>query len=726
MAETLVSPGVLQRENDRSFVAPAPVEVGAALVGPTVKGPVEIPTVVTSFGDYREKFGTSFLSGSSEFEFLTSISAQKYFAEGGNSLLVTRVTPGAFTKATSTRILANSGSITGTIPTSSISAFTLAATGSATGIRIIDNTLNKVDTIIVSSSAATDQENLGLFGYTGANLKGLRDKINNDSGLNTRFSSSINATFDVLAISGSTPTTSLNGFVIETGSLAQLVTDASGTLKNLGTIGGGIANTTGVNTDDNISFTLKTIGQGIKFNNAVDSNPDNISLFSDGALKTGSEDNVRWQISNINNSQGTFTLIIRRGDDTTRNKLQLETFTNVSLDPKSDSYLERVIGNQFLSVDTNTDPSQPLVKLNGDHPNRSRYVYVHSVNKQTPDYFNKDGSVNIDTSAKSYSASLPLPTSGAFAGATGDIITSEAGKYFENIGPDATANIQGVSETDYDTAIKLLKNTDDFRFNLITAPGVNYKDHSSTFNKFVELVEDRGDSFFIGDLVGHGETLSTVTLQTDNLNTSFAGSYWPWVKVRSSELSRDVFTPASTVMPGVYAFNDRVAAPWFAPAGLNRGGLNVSRAEVKLTSAMRDSLYDSRVNPIATFPRNGVVAFGQKTLQKQASALDRINVRRLLINLKNFIGDTSKNLVFEQNTSNTRNRFLNVVNPFLESVQQRQGLFAFRVVMDESNNTPDVIDRNQLIGQVLLQPTKTAEFIILDFTILPTGATFGE
>jgi|TARA_R110001592_G_scaffold20315_3_gene82619 hypothetical protein len=726
MAETLVSPGVLQRENDRSFVAPSPVEVGAALIGPTVKGPVEIPTVVTSFGDYRETFGSSFLSGSNQFEFLTSISAQKYFAEGGNSLLVTRVAPGAFTKATSTRILANTGSITGTNPTSSISAFTLSQTGSATGIRIIDNTLGKVDTIIFSASAATDQENLGLFAYTGANLKGLRDKINNDTGLNTRFSSSINATFDVLAISGANASTTLNGFVIETGSLQQLTLAASGTLKNLGTIGGGIVTTTATNTDSNISFTLKTIGQGIKFNNALDSNPDNISLFSDGALKTGSEDNVRWQISNINNSQGTFTLIIRRGDDTTRSKLQLETFTNVTLDPKSDSYIERVIGNQFLSVDTNTDPKQPLIKLNGDHPNRSRYVYVHSVQKQTPDYFNKDGSVNIATNGNSYSSSLPLPTSGAFAGATGDIITSEAGKYFENIGPDATANIQGLSEADYDTAIKLLKNTDDFRFNLITAPGVNYKDHSSTFNKFVELVEDRGDSFFIGDLVGHGETLSTVTLQTDNLNTSFAGSYWPWVKVRSSELSRDVFTPASTVMPGVYAFNDRVAAPWFAPAGLNRGGLNVSRAEVKLTSGMRDSLYDSRVNPIATFPRNGVVAFGQKTLQKQASALDRINVRRLLINLKNFIGDTSKNLVFEQNTSNTRNRFLNVVNPFLESVQQRQGLFAFRVVMDESNNTPDVIDRNQLIGQVLLQPTKTAEFIILDFTILPTGATFGE
>jgi hypothetical protein len=120
MAETLVSPGVLQRENDRSFVASAPVEVGAALVGPTVTGPVEIPTIVTSFGDYREKFGTTFLSGSNQYEFLTSISAQKYFAEGGRSLLVTRVTPGTFASATSTRVLANSGSATGTQSTASL------------------------------------------------------------------------------------------------------------------------------------------------------------------------------------------------------------------------------------------------------------------------------------------------------------------------------------------------------------------------------------------------------------------------------------------------------------------------------------------------------------------------------------------------------------------------------------------------------------------------------
>ena len=181
------------------------------------------------------------------------------------------------------------------------------------------------------------------------------------------------------------------------------------------------------------------------------------------------------------------------------------------------------------------------------------------------------------------------------------------------------------------------------------------------------------------------------------------------------------------MLAGVYAFNDKVAHPWFAPAGLNRGGIDSAiQATRKLTNSMRDDLYSSNVNPIATFPGQGVSVFGQKTMQKKASALDRVNVRRLLINVKKFIASTSRFLVFEQNNAATRGRFLNIVNPFLEQVQSNSGLNAFRVVMDESNNTPDVVDRNILFGQLFLQPTRTAEFIVLDFTIQPTGASFPE
>jgi uncharacterized protein len=175
----------------------------------------------------------------------------------------------------------------------------------------------------------------------------------------------------------------------------------------------------------------------------------------------------------------------------------------------------------------------------------------------------------------------------------------------------------------------------------------------------------------------------------------------------------------------VYAYNDSVSEPWFAPAGINRGGLStVIRAERRLAQSDRDTLYNRKVNPIATFPGTGVVVYGQKTLQTQASALDRVNVRRLLISLKSYISQVANNLVFEQNTIATRNNFLAQVNPYLESVQQRQGLYAFRVIMDDTNNTATVIDQNQMVGQIYLQPTKTAEFIYLDFNITPTGATF--
>ena len=145
---------------------------------------------------------------------------------------------------------------------------------------------------------------------------------------------------------------------------------------------------------------------------------------------------------------------------------------------------------------------------------------------------------------------------------------------------------------------------------------------------------------------------------------------------------------------------------------------------MKLSFTQRDSLYESKINPIATFPNQGICVWGQKTLQAKPSALDRINVRRLLIALKKFIASSTRYLVFENNTNETRQRFLNIVNPYLERVKARQGLYAFRVIMDETNNTPDVIDRNIMYGQIYLQPAKAAEFIVLDFNILPTGASF--
>jgi len=299
------------------------------------------------------------------------------------------------------------------------------------------------------------------------------------------------------------------------------------------------------------------------------------------------------------------------------------------------------------------------------------------------------------------------------------------------------ANMQGLDpgtaadgKDAYEDAVNLLGNQDEYDINLLMLPGITDAASgtgASIISKAINMCEDRGDCFVIADPGLYGQPITTAATTAEARDSNYASMYYPWVQIQDSNLGRSVWVPPSVVMGGVYAFNDRVAHPWFAPAGLNRGGIDSAvQVERKLTHANRDTLYDSNVNPIATFPGQGATVWGQKTLQKKASALDRINVRRLLIKLKKFIASTSRFLVFEQNTAATRRRFLNIVNPYMEQVQSNSGLTAFRVVMDETNNTPDTIDRNILFGQIFVQPARTAEFIVLDFTVQPTGATFPE
>jgi len=276
-------------------------------------------------------------------------------------------------------------------------------------------------------------------------------------------------------------------------------------------------------------------------------------------------------------------------------------------------------------------------------------------------------------------------------------------------------------------AINAVSNPDEFDINLLVTPGIIHSLHPSVTNHAISKIEDRADAFYIMDGSQYGRSIDNAVTDVKTLDTNYVATYYPWVKIFDDSAGKPTWVPPSVVLPGVYANTDRVAHEWFAPAGLNRGGLqNVTEAQTRLTHAERDTLYENRINPIATFPGQGVVVFGQKTLQGKPSALDRINVRRLLIRLRKFIASTSRFLVFEQNNNATRNRFLNLVNPFLEQVQANSGLTAFRIVMDESNNGPDVVDRNQLVGQIFIQPTRTAEFIVLDFVVQPTGAAFAD
>ena len=564
MAETLISAGVLARENDQSFITQGPVTVGAAIIGPTAKGPVEIPTVVTSYSEYQNKFGSTITSGSNVYSYFTSIAAYNYFQNGGETLLVSRVVNGTYAAATTT----------------------------------------------------------------------------------------------------------LDG------------------------------------DDSDVAVTFKTIGEGVLMNSSS-------SVNTDGSMDSGSADNVRWEVLNSNSGSGTFDLLVRRGNDTTNDKSVLETWTNLSLDPFSSNYVARRIGDQ-TSVYT-ADGTSYYLQTSGAYPNASKYIRVSAVNIPTPNYLDNSG-----VAKSTYTGSIPVAQSGGFISATGDV--KDAAKFYDEI---TSTDTQGLEGTDYTKMINLLSNSDDYKFNVLITPGLYDADYTTQLTSIISNTQNRGDNLFILDPVKHGATVTDVTSQAASRNTSYAASYWPWVQVIDPDTGRQVWVPASTLMAGVFAYNDSVSEPWFAPAGINRGGLGqVVRPERKLAQATRDTLYTNKVNPIASFPGTGVVVYGQKTLQTKSTALDRVNVRRLLIAMKSYIAGVAQNLVFEQNSAATRNNFLAQVNPYLEGIQQKQGLYAFKVVMDETNNTADVIDRNELIGQIYVQPTKTAEYIYLDFNVTPTGVAF--
>ena len=731
MAEKIISPGVFTNEIDQTFLPSAVADIGAALIGPTLKGPAGIPTVVTSFSDFQAKFGDVFKSGSDSVQFLTSHAAEEYL-KNSDTLTVVRVMDGAFSPAT-----ANVGTDGSTVPATK-------ATGS---VNITGTFLTGQDDEVQITVAGTEFRFIAtdpvggipvdsspiFFFATGSNTGssptagggGLLVNEINSAGIGVSASFTQTATHGRLEFTASEAGVAGNNISIDTGSgtsFSDQVTLSSGT-----NTGGSTAN----------SFVLETLADGTIMNNSETTARTNNVLIS------GSKHNIRYEVASINKAKGTFNLLIRAGNDNVKRKQTLETFNNLSLDPNSANFISKVIGDQKQNV--KTDGTTKYLQLTGSYANASRFVRVKNVVSPTIDYLDENGNIRDNA----LSASLPIVGSGSsnggFSGGkdgfsgfdalgnhNGSATGTKPANFYENI---STNNSQGLDPTTtgegldgYTDALDLVANQDEFDVNLILLPGIIDAVHTTVAAKAIDVCESRGDCFTILDPVVYGSTLSAATTRGEARDSNFAAMYWPWVKVPDSQLAgTQRWVPPSVVLGGIYAFNDRVAHPWFAPAGLNRGGITTAiQAERKLTQGNRDDLYDSNINPIATFPGQGVTVFGQKTLQKKSSALDRINVRRLLIRVKKFVASSSRFLVFEQNTAATRRRFLSIVNPFLETVQSQSGLSAFRVVMDETNNTPDTIDRNQLVGQLFLQPTRTAEFIVLDFTIQPTGASFPE
>jgi|11BtaG_2_1085332.scaffolds.fasta_scaffold02075_1 hypothetical protein len=826
MAERIVSPGVFTNEVDQSFLAGGVAQIGAAIVGSTVKGPALVPTQITSYGEFEQIFGS--YTDDSYVPFVVND-----YLRNGNVITVTRLLyeDGYSIPNGAIGVIAKSGSGADAVETVTHILHPTQAVLGAGGVvnaayfedSVINNNSSGSFEIKVSGSFTTDTTIPGFSAFlagNGASVSASIVSTDNSYITKTYGKSPKSVDYPVYVQYENKNASSLfNNMADVTISLEQVTGSNYAFLEDYKTAATPFITSQKIGTTAKNLFKFHTLSHGTSVSSEVKIGIRDIRLASEVSDPNG---------------YGTFTVEVRRvnttniantpysSQDTDRTPDIVESFTNLNLDPDSPRYISRVIGDRYSTV---TDAGDIVV--NGDYPNLSKFIRVEvdpgvaeKTNSETLIPF---GFVALTSPIPMYSASLnlpatetltsqvqttfnsrnyfgfdfdnlnnlnylsPIPTSNSTTGSNVDFYLGDVSQDAEaNFPTAATAysgslttalnantftsnvsintrkfmvpmqggfdgarpNLPKLSGTNikstntfgfdcsgtattgtkaYNKAFTLLSNADYYDMNMLITPGVIDSLHPLVTSAARNLVEQRQDTFYIMDSNALTDNIDTVVQQVTNIDSNYAATYFPWVRVVDPGKNKPIFVPPSVVMPGVLAFNDVVTAPWYAPAGLTRGGLTTAIGTYKnLSQSDRDELYENRVNPIANFPNEGICVWGQKTLQARPSALDRVNVRRLLIEVKKFIASSTKYLVFEQNTSATRNRFLSIVNPYLEQVRAQQGLSAFRVVMDETNNTPDVIDRNIMYGQIFLQPTRTAEFIVLDFNIQPTGASFPE
>ena len=742
MADKIVSPGVFTKENDLSFLQQGVADIGAAFIGPFKEGPL-VPTIVNSQAEFERLFGAA------DGTYLTPLAVQNYLREAGTATICRVGGVGGYTEVSPLLLTATSGAVSASL------GILFNTSGSANG--------GFADAQLTSSNA------------------GAGDFVLRGGGLNLSASLDVTDTNDIEAVFGTSAFGSKDPYVYGffKNSSITFNSSASSSVTVLGdqlfTFDAQEA-LTPIITSQVISgdrynlFQFETIGAGNAANTKVKIGITNIKA-------AGSVNGTDY---------GTFTVVVREFGDTNKKKVVLETYSNVNLDPNSPNYISRVIGDRKLSIDSEGKISESgdwvsnskyvrIANLNTSAPvqavpfGHAAYTLPVSASAAVGALIpavtfltasaTQYGGINLDGNTDNAIYLKPIPTgAGKGSNSVFGLDTSNGGTLavgstsaqfivgfqegFDGTNPatpiltgaDISAgNSQGFNlstvtasgSAAYAKHIAALSNVDEFDINMVVTPGVIKRLHSSVATSVLDMVEQRNDCFYILDTTAYGDSIGQANTEAQSIDSNMVATYYPWVKTIDVNTNKLIAVPPSVLLPGVFAANDRVAAEWFAPAGLNRGGLiGAVSVQNRLTQSEKDSLYENKVNPIVQFPGQGIVVFGQKTLQDRPSALDRINVRRLLLTVRKYIASSSRYLVFEQNTSETRNRFLNIVNPYLDSIQQRQGLYAFRVVMDDTNNTPDVIDRNILAGAIFLQPTKTAEFIQIDFNILPTGASF--
>ena len=836
MAERIVSPGVFTREIDQSFLAQGIRTIGAAVVGPTVKGPALVPTQITDITQYNQIFGTNTAD-----DYYVPMVVEDYL-KNGETITVTRILyeDGYYLNRGALAIVVESGSGLDLVkkvshilhPTRPVTTVGLTGPLFQSSSVTYNTSLNNGSFSLVISGSYSAPQNSAI-GFDGSFLS------NTSTGISCSIVDSSNQY--ISTVLGTSPASSNYPVYVqyEAKKLWQEFADITKVTASLQIISNyeflqdyNVASTPWITSQlvGNAAtdlFKFHTISHGTSVSHEVKVGIKDIKLAS-GTSGTGTELGPADQY-------GTFVVQLRRvntlspgipgspySSQDTDTQPDIIQEWEVDLNPDSPKYIARVIGDSYQTVNDNGQ-----VFFNGSYPTNNNFIRVEVSEDVRNKIIDKTlipfGFRAVSSPAPLVSGSLalpaasyrstqlvngvysgtsfhgfdytaetnmnylaPIPTSGSNTGSStdfylGDVLQATASNYPDSITPYtgslqsalinstfitnvklstrkfivpfqggfdgarpnlpkyrgeyiASNNTYGfdcqtstsTGTKSYNKAFLVLSNTDYYDMNLLVTPGLIDSLHSSATSLARNLCETRQDTFYIMDSNAINDSITTVTQQVVTLDTNYTAVYWPWLSTTNTATNAQIFVPPSVLLPNVIAFNDKTQAPWFAPAGLSRGVVTAIGTKVSLAQADRDALYQGRVNPIANFggQNGGIVVWGQKTLQARPSALDRINVRRLLIAVKKFIASSTRFLVFEQNSVETRNRFLAIVNPYMESVRVQQGLYAFRVVMDDKNNTPDLIDQNILYGQIFLQPTRTAEFIVLDFNIQPTGAAF--
>jgi hypothetical protein len=784
MAERIVSPGVFTRENDLSFLAQGIGEIGAAFIGPFKQGPVFVPTIVRTQSEFESIFGTPDGTYYTEYavqNYLRETGIATIVRVGGVGGYQEAAPIGIFAsgglvgeKLIATLYSTERGNQDVDKAVQLISDPRAAYSGSFlisgsdfgwVSASILPRDTNDISDVFGESPLGAKK----AYGYTYFEHI-ASSSYSNTSGLalgGTTVSATILPTQDFSNDASEAETPMVQSQLIsgERYDLFKFVTLGHGTLYNT-KFKVGISNVKAAGEDGGTDYSVFTVT--IRAYDDTDKRKSVIETFNGVNLDPASPNYIarrigdRWNTIDANGKitengdysnkssyvrvvvsdagsypisaapfgHGAYTNPITATDNAQARKIPAVVFQTQSTGNTSSSPVY-FSGFDFETIGLSLDNKQYLKPLPNGAQTGSNTAFAFDGNISGIGLqYQMTGSASTDMVKRQF----VLGFQGGFDGNNPTVRIGKPGvKDYNGNDVWGPANTQGFNCSNssangsvaYTKAINAISNPDEWDINLVATPGIVRSLHPSVTTKVIDMAEARQDCFYIADFNDFDDTITEATEQANSVDSNYVATYYPWVKTIDTNTNKLTTVPPSTLLPAVYASNDRLAAEWFAPAGLNRGGI-VGAVSVlnRLTHAERDTLYENKVNPIATFPGQGIVAFGQKTLQDKASALDRINVRRLLIAVKKFIASTSRYLVFEQNTSETRGRFLNTVNPYLEVIQQRQGLYAFKVVMDETNNTPDVIDRNIMAGQIFLQPAKTAEFIVVDFNILPTGASF--